>query len=155
MMNVVLGNIEPTISIVRKSCSLQPSEWSFFCWVFSLTGSALLIVKTQERRVHLQFRLLHSKSSFNLIKCDRKFSSPSLLASPEWWVSPSTTNCLVGVKFSPDMIIVPITNSMIVEKSSRCLRLNLDCCWNGMGRKKFDNEQWEYAFMKTKYVETI
>ena len=31
---------------------------------------------------------------------DCKLSSPSLVDSPEWWTSPTSTNCLVGVIFS-------------------------------------------------------
>ena len=40
--------------------------------------------------------------------CDRRFSSPSLANSPELWASPSSTNCLVGVGFSLDIIVLPV-----------------------------------------------
>ena len=54
--------------------------------------------------------------------CNWRFWAPWLPDSPEWCVSPMSTNCLVGVQFSSYMIIFVDANSKVL-KTIECFKL--------------------------------
>ena len=97
-------NIDPTIAIVQMPWSYSIERFN----VLSLSSLVDWIIIsncvakwTTTAFIPLSIPLENILQSSN---CDCESSSPSLVDSPEWWTSPTSTSGLNGVLFSYDML---------------------------------------------------
>ena len=57
--------------------------------------------------------------------CDRRFLSYRCSITTEWWASPSSSNCLVGVWFSSDIPYFSLIRALMLWEKADILSLNL------------------------------
>ena len=103
----------------RSNATFPSAEWFELLSLFFVTNW-INISNCADRGATIAFIFLSNSLEIILRSStfDRRFYSPSLADSPEWWASPTSTNCLFGVLASSDMLLLWLVIWYQVEKNS-------------------------------------